>query len=81
MFFAATMCSCLAAIFCWVAVWSTGPFRVTAAIGPIVMMATDSSDIVARILFGAIALMTVLLSGLGWVRWWRALCGLPVDLS
>jgi hypothetical protein len=81
MFFAATMCSSLAAIFCWVAVWSTGPFGGGLAIGPIAIKTPGSSDLVPRVVFGAVALVTVFLSGLGWVRWWRALRGLPIDLS
>ena len=81
MFFAAAMCSSLAALFCWVAAWSTGPFGGSVAIGPVAASAASSSEVVARVLFGAAALLTVFLSGLAWVRWWRALRGLPIDLS
>ena len=81
MLVAATMCSLLAAVFCWVAIWSTGPFSGGLSIGPIAMPLAGSSGLVPRLAFGAGALLTLFLSGLGWVRWWRTLRGLPVDLS
>jgi hypothetical protein len=81
MFVAATMCSALAAVMCWVALWSKGPFRSSLSIGAIPVRGGTASDVQSRICFGAGAALIVFLSGLGWVRWWRALKGLPVDLS
>jgi hypothetical protein len=81
MFVAATMSSSLAVLFCWVTFWSTGPFGGGLTIGPFAVRAAGSPDVVPRVLFGAVALLTTFLSGLGWVRWWRAVRGLPVDLS
>jgi hypothetical protein len=81
MFVAAIMSSALAAVFCWVTLWSTGPFGGGFAIGPITLRMADSSDIPARVMFGAVALIALVIAGLGWWRWWRALRGLPVDLS
>jgi hypothetical protein len=81
MFVAAIMCSALAAVFCWVTLWSTGPFGGGFAIGPIAIRTAQSSDIPARVLFGVVSLIALLLSGLGWLRWWRALRGLPINLS
>jgi hypothetical protein len=81
MFIAALMTTSLAALFCWVAFWSTGPFGGSLAIGPIAVSAPGASDVVPRLLFGAIAMLAIFLAALGWFRWWRALRGLPVDLS
>jgi len=81
MFPAAVMSSALAAVFSWVAIWSTGPFKGGLAIGPVAISTGDSSDIVPRVLFGVIAALTCFIAALAWYRWWRALRGLPVDLG
>jgi len=68
MFVAAMMCSSLAVLFVWAAAWSAGPFRGSIAIGPVAVTAAGSSDVVDRVLFGAVALLAVFLAGLRRVR-------------
>ena len=81
LFVAAVMCSSFAAIACWVAIGSTGPYTGSATIGPVTLPGTGSSSVLPRILFGLGALLTSSLAALAWVRWWRALRGKTVDLS
>jgi hypothetical protein len=81
MFVAATLCSLLAAIGFWVAIWSQGPFRSALSIGAVAMPAHESSGLVPRVLFGAGAVLALVLAAVAWSRWWRAARGLPVDLS
>ncbi|MGH9927984.1 MAG: hypothetical protein ACREA9_02020 [Pyrinomonadaceae bacterium] len=76
----ALMCSTYAAVFIWVALWAKGPFGGSFSIGPLAMF-DSTRNMIARIGFGIGAIAMIVLSGLAWQRWWRAVNGKKIDLS
>ena len=80
MLVAALMCSTFAGVFTWVTVWAQGPFGGSLSIGPLAML-NNTHDLLVRIGFGMGAIMMMVLSGLAWWRWWRAVNGNKIHLG
>ena len=78
---AATMASSLAAVFCWGAGWFEGPFSPFIGVGPVFVNVGSAAGGLSRLIVGALALLAIYISVQGWLRWWRALRGRPVELG
>jgi len=80
MLVAALMCSTFAAIFTWAAVWAQGPFGGSLSIEALAFL-SSTHDLLERAGFGMGAIFMIVLSGLAWWRWWRAVHGKKIDLN
>lgn len=80
MLVAALMCSTFAAVFTWIALWATGPFGGGFSIGQLALF-DNTRNLIARIGFGIGAIVMIVLSGLAWWRWWRAVKGKRINFS
>ena len=80
MLVAALMCTTFAGVFTWASVWAHSSFGSGFSIGPLALL-NNTHDLLVRVGFGMGALMMIVLSGLAWWRWWRAVNGKKIDFS